>query len=51
MGRFEEIKMAVNPIIKLPQTKAMVFLKKWRKERERGGNKRERKLGRPPDLK
>jgi hypothetical protein len=25
LGCFEEIKMAVNPIIKLPQTKAMVF--------------------------
>lgn len=39
LGSFEEIKMAVNPIIKLPQTKAMVFKQK---EGEREG---ERKLG------
>ena len=47
MGSFEEIKMAVNPIIKLPQTKAMVFFcffvffeegeKKERKGREKVG--------------
>ena len=43
MGSFEEIKMAVNPIIKLPQTKAMVFcfffLKKERRRKEKGGRK------------
>ena len=42
MGSFEEIKMAVSLIIKLPQTKAMVFLqKKGGGEREKEGKKRE----------
>ena len=40
MGSFEEIKMAVSLIIKLPQTKAMVFLQKKGGGRER---KKERK--------
>lgn len=46
LGSFEEIKMAVNPIIKLPQTKAMVFPTKRRKER-----KGKETWGNPTDLK
>lgn len=37
--------MAVNPIIKLPQTKAMVFFKKEEEEGEREERKGREKVG------
>lgn len=45
MGSFEEIKMAVNPIIKLPQTKAMVFFFFFFKEGEKKERKGREKVG------
>lgn len=40
MGSFEEIKMAVRTVIKLLQTKAMVFYKRRERERERKGREK-----------
>lgn len=44
LGSFEEIKMAVSLVIKLPQTKAIVFLQKkgvggGERRKEKGGRK------------
>lgn len=45
MGSFEEIKMAVRSIIKLLQTKAMVFYTRRERERRKGKERKGRKLG------
>lgn len=42
MGSFEEIKMAVRTVIKLLQTKAMVFHKRRKRRKEKGGRKLEK---------